>query len=337
MFTNKTILFIKECYRLNDIYKSLTVDSDLTIFDKHVIDHCFNNSIKEDNPKMVEKLGKYLGHSDNDLWDLAIKHVAPNVLKEFLPKIEKPIIATLALGYSSFENFEKLVRLCLSNNIKLASKISTEYLMDRIIGFDDIDMCKHAIAIYPQFQTINYKNLYMLNPTEYSAEYFTPTFLTFAITNYSLNCLSIILNTCPVFDQFNIYYSSDCSHINDEISKKEKKLAKKYGFNSKDIQLLVFADRSRSFFDADAMTPEDLNETIAKANKMFDSILYVYTVRKNWYKLVKQTFSRLNGFYWSSNNHLSNNRIPYLIWLAKQKPKGLPKLLMYRCVYPYIY
>jgi len=139
-----------------------------------------------------------------------------------------------------------------------------------------------------------------------------------------LNCLPIILNDCCNIDNIEFFYGTDEWHKNSavHIHYEYKKFFEKYNFECKDLQLLEFA----KFCQNDK-----------KSEKMFDALLYFYIVRENWFKIIGQPVSQISGFYWSYNKTLDNNRIPYLIWLANQKPKGIPKLLMYHCIYPYIF
>ena len=72
------------------------------------------------------------------------------------------------------------------------------------------------------------------------------------------------------------------------------------------------------------------------AQRMVKFILQIYNIRKYWFHLTQNRCSRIQGWILYQDKLLNPN-LTFLIWLAKLKPGGLPKLLIYQRIYSHIF
>ena len=285
------------------------------------IERAFYDAFYHVELEWLNRLAKRLNYTDEFVWNLSITKLKPEVFVEYIGRIVIP--DNCIIDWPDYETYNvgKIVRLCLDHGINIEFRRSANDVTQVLCQTPDIKIYEFLLATYPEYQRLNPAHVYHYPFDIYSGISCSQTFLTMAICQCNIQCFPTILNTCPCFDEFNIYVDDDYMFCSDEISE----CSLEYSLDKSDIHLLVFGQILSEMADAHS-----------DYKRLFDLILQIYHIRKKWFELTQNRCSRIQGWI-SCEDKLVNPRLTFLIWLSKLKPRGLPKLLMYQCIYKYIF
>ena len=323
------ISFVNFCNSIEEPYaqykNSLKLD-DLSALSTNELQSLFKYAFDWGKLIELDKIAKMLNYTDEFVWNLAISQLNPDVFVQYINRIAIPPNCILDWHEGESRNLWKIVKLCLEHNINVAFRLEPNEVIDALCGVSDITICEFLLKTYPDYQILNPSQIYECRMDVYCSIYVSQTFLTMAIFNCNFQCLPLILNTCPCFDEFHIFFDlySDC-HSDYEIPDELSRYSRKYELDKSDLHLLCFIHELSAARDDYLDYPQ-----------MFNLILQIYNIRKYWFELTQNRCSRIQGWV-LCDNKLFNPRLTFLIWLAKLKPAGLPKLLVYQCIYKYIF
>lgn len=177
---------------------------------------------------------------------------------------------------------------------------------------------------YNEYSTTSGMDEYAIPLTEGDVIYVDPTFISLAVVWSLFDLIPEILNTCPI-DCLKMPYYWDFnvkSHV-----------IEKYKPENTDIELLEICHIGYTCDDDDPHSEY-------RYNRMMRALLSLFKIRDGWYNLLCARPPNIKGFHWSGDK-LVNPRLAFLVWLGKQKLankkfSGLPKLLIYQKIYPYL-
>ena len=270
---------------------------------------------------MIDKINQYLCYSDEFIWHFALNKCKPLILEKYILKIgecqfPKPVCGIIHWSDTTcYANIINTVKMCIKNNIELIFTHNPKIVVQKLMHSDDLQICDYLMCKFPQFHHLSEE--WILTFVGEMGIYLDITYLSVAVANSAFKCLLKIINSSPCFNEFHIPYSTDCGNINEMLDEDHFELSLEYELDKFDIHLLAFARRQN--------------------DSMFDAILSLYRIRQHWFQIIQTRTSRIQGFEWSSFGLLINPLLTFLIWLGKIKLGGLPKLLIYTCIYPHVF
>ena len=280
--------------------------------DHETYEDLFNRALVDNNIEIIEFIAEKLGWSNRQVFDKAVLKASLQIMEKYKGGDECIVLNS---GHVGMLDKELLVVIhgFINRNIKFCFDTDEVQLVNKLIGLDDLEIYKWLLENYPGYKIVqeNKRDWYPI--CDFDAIGYDLTFLSSAVINYTFNLIPSILNTCPIES---LVIGNDAFHCSEQIEK--------YGLSNTDVHLFRI------------ICAIQRNDNIDRNNRMLSTLISIYKIRDGWYHLVKSRSLYIKGFEWSADK-LVNPYLIFLIWMGKQKPKGLPKLLLYQKVYPYVF
>ena len=293
--------------------------------DDQTYEHLFRRALCDRKLEIIKFIALKLGLLDREVFDRAVLKASLEIMDAYRGAIGRNEWIELGSQHLKMSDRELVRVICwfFEQNIIFGFDADEIQVVEKLIGLNDPEIYDWLLDNYPNYKTVQENKRYYYPLCEYFSLGYDLTFLSAAVTRYAFNLIPLIINTCPI----------ESLLIDNDASDYHEDEFVKYGLANTDTDLLNILYTSYHEDDTDY---ENKEERQINLNRMTLSLVSVYKIRDGWYNLIQARPPYIKGFEWSGDQ-LLNSFLIFLIWMGKQKPKGLYKLLLYQKVYPHVF